>query len=75
MSSDDRDSFVDAPIDAIQRHYGYLNGIKDVGEAFQLAPKVISDVDEIENRPTIFAPFDYGQVDGLFSPIYCGLTA
>ncbi len=40
MSSHDRDSSVDAPFDAIQGHYGCFHGIKDVGEAFQLAPKV-----------------------------------
>ena len=40
MSSHDRDSSVDAPFGAIQRHYGCFYGIKDVGEVFQLAPKV-----------------------------------
>jgi len=40
MGSDDRDSAVYAPFDAIKRHYGYLHRIKDIGEALQLAPKV-----------------------------------
>jgi hypothetical protein len=42
MGSDDRDSAVYAPFDAIKRHYGYLHRIKDIGEALQLAPKVIT---------------------------------
>jgi len=40
MGSDDRDSAVYAPFDAIKSHYGYLHRIKDIGEALQLAPKV-----------------------------------
>jgi len=40
MGSDDRDSAVYAPFDAIKRHYGYLHRIKDIGEALQLVPKV-----------------------------------
>jgi len=44
MGSDDRDSAVYAPFDAIKRHYGYLHRIKDTGEALQLAPKVIRDL-------------------------------
>jgi len=40
MGSDDRDSAVYAPFDAIKRHYGYLHRIEDIGEALQLAPKV-----------------------------------
>ena len=42
MGSDDRDSAVYAPFDAIQRYCGYFHRIKDIGEALQLAPKVIS---------------------------------
>ncbi len=42
MGSDDRDSAVYAPFDAIKSHYGYLHRIKDIGEALQLAPKVNS---------------------------------
>ena len=42
MGSDDRDSAVYAPFDAIKSHYGYLHRIKDIGEALQLAPKVIN---------------------------------
>jgi len=42
MGSDDRDSAVYAPFDAIKRHYGYLHRIKDIREALQLAPKVIN---------------------------------
>ncbi len=41
MGSDERDSAVYAPFYAIQTHWGYFYGIKDVGEALQLAPKVI----------------------------------
>ena len=41
MGSDDRYSAVYAPFDAIKSHYGYLYRIKDIGEALQLAPKVI----------------------------------
>jgi len=40
MGSDERDSAVYAPFYAIQTHWGYFYGIKDVGEALQLAPKV-----------------------------------
>ncbi len=40
MGSDDRDSAVYAPFDAIKRHYGHLHRIKDIREALQLAPKV-----------------------------------
>ncbi len=40
MGSDDPDSAVYAPFDAIKRHYGYLHRIKDIREALQLAPKV-----------------------------------
>ncbi len=121
MGSDDRDSAVYAPFDAIKRHYGYLHRIKDIREALQLAPKVIKRM-AAENqlwgaerirsgllklgiragkrtvqryiggaarharaarhgqrqRPpriphTIFALFNYSQVNGRFSPAFCGL--
>ncbi len=40
MGSDDRDSPVYAPFGAIRRQRGYFHGIKGVGQALQLAPKV-----------------------------------
>ena len=43
MGSDDRDSAVYAPFDAIKSHYGYLHRTKYIGEALQLAPKVIKE--------------------------------
>jgi len=60
MGSDERDSAVYAPFYAIQTHWGYFYGIKDVGEALQLAPKVNK---RNESRGGVgHAAFFYGQM-------------